>query len=100
MDVVSAESWHLIICIEADLRWNWYICVYKEGIVMKRKTSATENLFREHRSYSPDEVIAAGGTTAFGIKMGKDRDTMLKALENAPKPEPFTEEEWAEMMAD
>jgi hypothetical protein len=67
---------------------------------MKSKISATQNLFGEHKSYSPDEIIAAGGAAAFGIKSGKNNDTLIKALENAPKPEPFTEEEWADLMAD
>jgi len=30
--------------------------------------------------------------------MGKDMDSLLKAMENAPKPEPFTDEEWADLM--
>jgi hypothetical protein len=76
-----------------------FVCT-KEGGIMKSKTSATQNLFKEHKSYSPDEIIAAGGATAFGEKMGKNRDSLIKALENAPKPEPFTEEEWADLMAD
>jgi hypothetical protein len=32
--------------------------------------------------------------------MGKDMDSLIKALENAPKPGPFTNEEWADLMAD
>jgi hypothetical protein len=32
--------------------------------------------------------------------MAKTMDTLLKAMENAPKPEPFSEEEWADLMAD
>ena len=54
--------------------------------------------FRTHTSVSPEEIIAAGGTTAFGIKSGKTNETLIKALENSPKPEPFTEEEWANLM--
>jgi hypothetical protein len=67
---------------------------------MKPKISENERLFKTHKSYSPEEVFAAGGPTAFGIKMGKNRDSLIKALENAPKPEPFTDEEWADAMAD
>jgi hypothetical protein len=52
------------------------------------------------KSYSPEEILAAGGTTAFSIKMGKDMDSLIAALENAEKPEPFTEAEWADLMAD
>ncbi|HEY8783257.1 MAG TPA: hypothetical protein VIM16_16640 [Mucilaginibacter sp.] len=67
---------------------------------MKANISAKGGLFKTHKSYTPEEVLAAGGTTAFALKMGKDRDSLIKALEKAPKPEPFTDEEWADLMAD
>ena len=67
---------------------------------MKSDISVDKALFKMHKSYSPEEILAAGGTTAFALKMGKDRDSLIKALENAPKPEPFTDEEWADLMAD
>lgn len=67
---------------------------------MKSNISANKSLFRTHKSYSPEEVLAAGGTTAFGLKTGCDNETLIKALENAPKPEPFTDEEWAQLMDD
>jgi hypothetical protein len=70
----------------------------KEGSHMKAKTAKNTGLFKTHKSYGVEEILAAGGTTAFGIKMGKDMDSMLKAMENAPKPEPFTDEEWADLM--
>jgi hypothetical protein len=57
-----------------------------------------DNGFRTHKSYSPEEVFAAGGTTAFGLKMRKDRESLIKALENAPPIEPFTDEEWADLL--
>ena len=60
---------------------------------MKPKIT-NKNPFRTHHSVSPEEIIAAGGTTAFGIKSGKNNQSIIKALENSPKPEPFTEEEW------
>jgi len=63
------------------------------------KTNLTsKSAFRTHKSVSPEEIIAAGGTTAFGIKSGKNNDTLKKALRNSPKPEPFTDEEWASLM--
>lgn len=63
------------------------------------KTNLTgEGAFRTHKSVSPEEIIAAGGTTAFGIKAGKNNETLKKALKNSSEPEPFTEEEWASLM--
>jgi len=51
------------------------------------------------RSYSVDEVLAAGGATAFGRKSGKTNETLIRALKNAAPIEPFTEEEWDDLMA-
>lgn len=63
------------------------------------KTNLTnKNVRRTHKSFTPEEVIAAGGTTAFGIKSGKNNETLIKALENSPQPEPFTEEEWDDLL--
>ena len=72
--------------------------VNKERHAMKPKTTENKGLFKTLQSHSVEDVLAAGGTTAFGIKMGKDMDSLLKAMENAPKPEPFTDEEWADLM--
>lgn len=57
-----------------------------------------EYTFRTHKSYSPEEIFAAGGTTAFALKHGKTNEALIKALENAPPIEPFTDEEWADLM--
>jgi hypothetical protein len=54
--------------------------------------------FRTHTTVSPEKILAAGGTTAFGLQAGKNNETLKKALRNSPKPEPFTEEEWASLM--
>jgi len=63
------------------------------------KTNLTgKGTSRTHKSVSPEEIIAAGGTTAFGIKAGKNNETLKKALKNSPEPEPFTEEEWAGLL--
>ncbi len=51
-----------------------------------------------HESYSVEEVLAAGGTTAFGIKTGKTSESLIKALESAPKAERTTKEELKEML--
>ncbi len=67
---------------------------------MKSNISADKGLFKTHKSYTPEEVFAAGGATAFGIKMGKNNETLIKEMESLPKPEPFTKEEWDDLMAD
>jgi hypothetical protein len=56
------------------------------------------NLFKEHKSYTPDEVFAAGGTTVFGLKTQEKKLQALKAIESAPPIEPFTNEEWDDLM--
>ncbi len=65
---------------------------------MKANISNNGSLFKAHKSYTPEEVFAAGGTTAFGLKMNKNNEALIKALENAPTPEPFTQEEWDDLM--
>lgn len=66
---------------------------------MKTKiTSPTDGLFRTHQTFSPEEVLAAGGATAFGRKSGKDNAKLIEALKNAPEAEPFTEDEWNETL--
>ncbi len=67
---------------------------------MKTDISKSDGSFRTHKSISPEEILAAGGATAFGRRSGKNNETLIKALENLPKPEPFTEEEWTDLMAD
>ena len=64
---------------------------------MKPKTT-DKGVFGTHKSVTVEEIMAAGGATAFGIKSGKNNETLIKALENSPKPEPFTEEEWDDLM--
>jgi len=59
---------------------------------------SNEGALRTHVTVSPEEILAAGGTTAFGLKTGKNNETLKKALKNSPKPEPFTEEEWASLL--
>jgi hypothetical protein len=49
--------------------------------------------FRTHESYSPEEVFAAGGTTAFAIKKGKTAQAFRDSIKNAPEAD-FTDEEW------
>jgi hypothetical protein len=54
--------------------------------------------FKTHESYSPEEVFAAGGTTAFAIKKGKTAQNFLKGLDEIPEIEKFSDEEWADLI--
>jgi hypothetical protein len=65
---------------------------------MKAKDITQQSPFREHKSYSPEEALAAGGTTAFGIKVGKSTEKLIATLEKLPPIEPFTDEEWADLL--
>ena len=56
--------------------------------------------FKTHKSYSVEEVLAAGGPTAFGRKRGQDNQTLIEALRNAPAIDPFTDEEWEDLMSE
>jgi len=48
-----------------------FIFVVKATSAMKPKTSSSTDIFKNLKSYSPEEVLAAGGTTAFGINNGE-----------------------------
>jgi hypothetical protein len=65
---------------------------------MKPKIPGIDGLWKTHKSYTPEEVFAAGGTTVFGLKMGKTNETLAEALKNAPPIDPFSDEEWADLM--
>jgi len=56
--------------------------------------------FKTHKSYSVEEVLAAGGATAFGRKRGQDNQTLIEALRSAPEIDPFTDEEWDDLMSE
>ena len=65
---------------------------------MDKETISTMNsgrsyIFKTQESYSPEEIFAAGGTTAFAIKKGKTFQNMLEKIKDAPEAE-FTDEEW------
>jgi hypothetical protein len=65
---------------------------------MKSNISANTNSFKNHTSYSPEEILAAGGTTAFGLKTGKNNSKLIKALQEAPAAEPFNKDEWDNLL--
>ena len=61
----------------------------------KRKIETLEEGedFLKFKSYSVDEIMAAGGTTAFANKLGKNPENIIKRLEKLPKESFLTEEE-------
>jgi len=61
---------------------------------MKSNISTNGDSFKSHKAYSPEEILSAGGATAFSRKTDKNNAKLIKALEGAPTVEPFTKEEW------
>jgi len=57
-----------------------------------------EHLFSRHKSYSIDEIIAAGGADAFAEKMGKSWENLIDHLEKLPKDAFLTDKEFEEAM--
>ncbi|MCF2499627.1 hypothetical protein [Dyadobacter chenhuakuii] len=60
--------------------------------------NASSNMFRTHKSYSAEEILAAGGADAFGEKLGNTNEKIIEALQNGPTIEPFTDEEWEDLL--
>ena len=54
--------------------------------------------FPRFKSYSVDEVLAAGGTTAFAKKLGKDSSKIIEDLKKLPKDAFLTDEEFEAAM--
>ena len=54
--------------------------------------------FLKFKSYSVDEILAAGGATAFAEKLGKNFHNAIEQLEKLPKDPFLTEEEFEEAM--
>jgi hypothetical protein len=63
----------------------------------EHRTTKVE-VFKTITTVSPEEILAAGGATAFGIKTGKNSEELKKVLKDTPKPEPFTKEEWENLV--
>jgi hypothetical protein len=61
-------------------------------------TSTNAGLFKTHESHSAEEILAAGGATAFGRKTGKSNETLILALKKLAPAEPFSQEEWDGLM--
>ena len=60
--------------------------------------NAISSMFRTHKSYSAEEILAAGGTTAFAVKLGKSNEKLIQALQEGPEIEPFSDEEWFDLL--
>jgi hypothetical protein len=56
------------------------------------KTKSTYQ-FRTHKSYSAEEILAAGGTSAFARKMGVSGKKQMESLANHPAEDFLTDEE-------
>jgi hypothetical protein len=69
---------------------------------MNNKNIETSNekeySFPRLKSYSIDEVLAAGGADAFAKKMGKSWGNLIDRLEKLPKDAFLTDEEFEEAM--
>jgi hypothetical protein len=66
-----------------------------------RKTliSNQEYQFKPLKAHTMDEILKAGGTTAFAHKMGKTAKSMSEALSKLP-PVHFTDDEWDKVLED
>ncbi|MEI7583932.1 hypothetical protein [Runella sp.] len=61
-----------------------------------KATTQTERYqyqFRPIKSYSAEDVLAAGGTTAFAHKMGKTAKTLVEKMKETPKDSFLTDQE-------
>jgi len=57
-----------------------------------------DRLFPNVKSYSINEIMAAGGPDAFAEKMGKSWESLIANLEKLPKEAFLTDEEFEEAM--
>jgi hypothetical protein len=62
--------------------------------VKTNQHAINDDVFKSLSTVSPEEILAAGGATAFGVKTRKNAQELKKALRDVPKPEPLTDEEW------
>jgi hypothetical protein len=59
--------------------------------------TANSGSFRTHKAYSPEEILAAGGATAFSRKSYKNNQKLIDSLKESPAIEPFTNKEWNDL---
>lgn len=65
-------------------------------MTVKLNDITKKSIFRTRKSYSPEDIWTAGGTSAFGKKAGQSNSKIIEALKAVPEIEPFSEEEWKE----
>jgi translation initiation factor IF-2 len=74
--------------------------LYKKEMEAKKETKEEDNYtFKRYKSYSVDEILATGGTTAFANKLGKNPENITKRLAELPDDAFLTEEEFQAAMA-
>ena len=66
--------------------------------MIDKTINTAAGMFKPQKTYTPEEILAAGGATAFGNKSGKNMEDLITALKNAPAPEPFTNNEWKQSL--
>ncbi len=54
---------------------------------------SNDGSFRTHKTYYPEEILSAGGATAFSRKSDKSNQKLINTLKESPTVEPFTNEE-------
>lgn len=64
----------------------------------EEKTAKDEPLFRTHKTVSIEEIMAAGGPTEYGRKLGKNNQSFIEAMKKAPPAEPMTVEEFEDLL--
>ncbi|MES2110073.1 MAG: hypothetical protein V4577_15045 [Bacteroidota bacterium] len=85
--------------VKTTLLQYYFVNLYndREGKVMAKKNIETENEvappFTRFKSYSVEEILAAGGAIAFADKLGKNARTLYEGLKSLPKDVFLTEEE-------
>jgi len=62
----------------------------KKGIGTSKEE---QDRFSDLKSYSVDEILAAGGTTAFAEKLGKNPENIENRLKRLPKDAFLTDED-------
>jgi hypothetical protein len=73
-----------------------FVCGRRDITMNKKGIDTTKNedlTFPRFKSYSVEEVLAAGGTTAFAEKLGKDPRKIMEKLKKLPKESFLTDEE-------
>ena len=60
--------------------------------------ASAEEFLPNLKAYSINEILAAGGTTAFANKMGKTAQSLIEHLKNRPKAAFLTDQDLADAL--